>query len=79
LPRGDLYGKDYKLADSVVTKSTKVTSMENEAMKVIIKGIETEDSSNMRMIMESIRRTTKYASDIAEIVLNLNIGQMITT
>jgi len=67
------------LADSVVTKSKRVASMENEAMKVISKGIEAEDSSNMRMILESIRRTTEYASDIAEIVLNLNISQMITT
>ena len=74
-----LYGKDYKLADSVVTKSKRVASMENEAMKVISKGIKAEDSSNMRMILESIRRTTEYASDIAEIVLNLNISQMITT
>ncbi len=29
--------------------------------------------------MESIRRTAEYASDIAEIVLNLNINQMITS
>jgi hypothetical protein len=29
------------------------------------------------MITESIRRTAEYASDIAEIVLNLNINQII--
>lgn len=33
--------------------------------------------SSLRMTIESIRRTTEYASDIAEIVLNLNIEQML--
>jgi hypothetical protein len=31
------------------------------------------------MITESIRRIAEYASDIAEIVLNLNVNQIIAT
>jgi hypothetical protein len=31
------------------------------------------------MIMESIRRTAEYSSDIAEIVLNLNADQITAT
>lgn len=73
-----LYKKDYALADSVVSKAKTIVSMENAAIKVLAKkGV--SDVSSTRMIMESIRRTAEYASDIAEIVLNLNVDQIITT
>jgi hypothetical protein len=53
--------------------------MENAATKLIAKRIEAAEMSSLRMIMESIRRTAEYASDIAEIVLNLNINQIVAT
>jgi phosphate uptake regulator len=74
-----LYNKDYLLADNVVAKAETITLMENEAMRVIAKKTEAIEMSIIRMIMESIRRTAEYASDIAEIVLNLNINQMTMT
>jgi len=71
-----LYMKDYALADSVVSKAKTIAAMENKAVRAFAKkgarGI-----STIRMIMESIRRTAEYASDIAEIVLNLNVDQII--
>jgi Na+/phosphate symporter len=71
-----LYTKDYALADSVVSKAKTIAAMENKAViafaKKGAKGI-----STVRMIMESVRRTAEYASDIAEIVLNLNVDQII--
>jgi phosphate uptake regulator len=71
-----LYKKDYVLADSVVSKAKTIVSMENETIKVLAKsGV--SGISSIRMIMESIRRTAEYASDIAEIVLNLNVDQII--
>jgi len=74
-----LYKKDYLLADNVVAKAKSIASMENEAMKHVAKKVEAVEMSALRMIMESIRRTAEYASDIAEIVLNLNIDQIIVT
>jgi phosphate uptake regulator len=74
-----LYKKDYLLADSVVTKAKTVAHMENEIIKTIAKKLEPNEVSNIRMILESIRRTAEYASDIAEIVLNLNVDQTIVT
>ena len=74
-----LFKRDYMLADSVVVKAKTIASIENEAMKTIVKRIEAIEMSSIRMIMESLRRTAEYASDIAEIVLNLNVNQIIST
>jgi len=72
-----LYKKDYSLADDVVAKAETIASMENEAIKAMSKKVEAVEMSSARIIMESIRRTAEYASDIAEIVLNLNVSQII--
>ncbi len=73
-----LFKKDYMLADQVVSKAKTIPSLENEAIKEIQTKTKQVDIPGMRMIMESIRRTAEYASDIAEIVLNLNVNQIIT-
>jgi phosphate uptake regulator len=72
-----LYKKDYSLADNVVTQAKKIVSIENEAIGAFAKKEQAIKLSTLRMIMESIRRTAEYASDIAEIVLNLNVDQII--
>jgi len=72
-----LFQKDYILADQVVSKAKTITVLENKAIKEIQSKAKQINISNIRMIMESIRRTAEYASDIAEIVLNLNINQII--
>ncbi|MGB9845850.1 MAG: PhoU domain-containing protein, partial [Methanothermobacter tenebrarum] len=69
-----LFKKDYTLADQVISKAKTIALLENEAIKEIQFKIKQADIPPMRMIMESIRRTAEYASDIAEIVLNLNIN-----
>ena len=71
-----LYTKDYTLADSVVSKAKTIAAMENKAVRAFAKK-GARGVSTVRMIMESIRRTAEYASDIAEIVLNLNVDQII--
>jgi phosphate uptake regulator len=73
-----LYTKDYALADSVVSKAKTIAAMENKAVRAFAKK-GAREISTVRMIMESIRRTAEYASDIAEIVLNLNVDQIIAT
>lgn len=74
-----LFKKDYLLADSVVMKAKTMASTEDEAMKAIVKKTEAIEMSYIRLMMESLRRTAEYASDIAEIVLNLNVDQIIAT
>ena len=56
-----------------------IARIENEAIKTIHKKTDAATMANARMIMESIRRTAEYASDIAEIVLNLNTDKIIET
>jgi phosphate uptake regulator len=72
-----LFKKDYMLADEVITKSKIIESMEYETIKFAIEKIEPTNMPNVRIIAESIHRTAQYASDIAEIVLNLNVDQII--
>ena len=72
-----MFKKDYILADQIVSKAKTISSLENEAIKEIQYKIKQADIPSMRMIMESIRRTAEYESDIVEIVLNLNVNQII--
>jgi phosphate uptake regulator len=72
-----LFKKDHALADQVISKAKTIATIENKAIKEIQSKTKQADISNIRMITESIRRTAEYASDIAEIVLNLNINQII--
>ncbi len=72
-----LHKKDYSLADNVVARSERIGLMENEAIEFVTKKAKVSEMATIRMIMESVRRTAEYASDIAEIVLNLNVSQVI--
>jgi len=75
-----LFKKDYALADSAVAKAKTIVSLENEALREISKkSTDPARLSSIRIIIESIRRTAEYAGDIAEIVLNLNVNQIIET
>jgi len=73
-----LFKKDYMTADQVISKAKTIAFIGDEVLKEIQPRIRQKDLPNIRMIMESIRRTAEYASDIAEIVLNLNVNQIIT-
>jgi phosphate uptake regulator len=72
-----LFKRDFTLADQVVSRARAVAGLEKEAVKEIQSKTWQSDITSIRMIMESIRRTAEYASDIAEIVLNMNINQII--
>jgi len=73
-----LFKQDYQLADRVVDKAKSLTTIERSIIKAISEKGEAEAAS-LRIITESIRRTAEYASDIAEIVLNLTINNVIET
>ena len=71
-----LFRQDYDLAESIVEKTNDIISMEKEAV-VSSQKIDVEDAPHLRLIIESIRRTAEYASDIAEVVLNLTVESII--
>jgi len=71
-----LFKQDFNLAESIVEKTKEVISLERETTKALQK-VELEENTNLRLIIESIRRTAEYASDVAEIVLNLTITSII--
>lgn len=72
-----LFKQDFNMAESVIEKTEDVARLEKEFVLFSQKaGI--EKIANLRLVTESIRRTAEYASDIAEIVLNLNIESVLS-
>ena len=79
-----LLRRDYAMADNVVDKAKGILSLENE----IISFIDSDDNNstihnkmsniNIKLILEDIRRTAEYASDIAEAAMNQTIGEVLT-
>ena len=72
-----LFKWDYASADRVFEKAEETRQMEAGVVQKVIKHAPAEDVPALRLIIESIRRTAEYGSDIAEIVLNLTIGEEI--
>jgi phosphate uptake regulator len=72
-----LFEEDYDAADGVMEMAAGTRVMEAGAVQKIIKYASPEDVPALRLIVESILRTSEYGSDIAEIVLNLTIGDEI--
>jgi len=71
-----LFKHDFNLAEIVIEKAKGVTKLEKEAIACFEKGGDGEIAS-LRLLIESVRRTAEYASDIAEIVLNLNVESVL--
>jgi phosphate uptake regulator len=67
-----LFRRDFNLAESVIEKLGQVHKLEKETV-LSMQNTKTEDAVNLRLIIESVRRTAEYASDISEVVLNLNV------
>jgi len=67
-----LFKHDFKLAESVIEKLSSIHKLEKETV-LSLPTANVEESVNLRLIIESIRRTAEYAADISEVVLNLNV------
>jgi phosphate uptake regulator len=73
--------RDYVMADSVVDKVENIRSLENDIISILNR----EDkmtpnepvNSNIRLILEDIRRTAEHASDIAEAAMNQTIDEVV--
>jgi phosphate uptake regulator len=68
-----LYKKDFQFANEIVQRAKQVTLLRNGLMKSILNRADVSEVSSLSLIAESITRVAEYVSDIAEIILNLNI------
>jgi phosphate uptake regulator len=71
-----LFRMDFNLAENVLQKTREIDFTMKEAL-VSSKGIGTEEVANLRLVIESLKRTAEYGSDIAEIVLNLTVQSVL--
>jgi phosphate uptake regulator len=72
-----LFRHDFNQAESVIEKISQVHRLEKETV-LLLKSAKLEEMANLRLVIESIRRTAEYASDISEVVLNLNIESVLS-
>lgn len=71
-----LFKHDFNLAETVIEKLSLVHKLEKEAV-LSTQTIKNEEIVNLRLLIESVRRTAEYASDISEVVLNLNVESVL--
>jgi phosphate uptake regulator len=72
-----LFKRDFHLAESIIEKISQVHKLEREAV-LASKSLGIEEIVNLRLLIESVRRTAEYASDISEVVLNLNVESVLS-
>jgi phosphate uptake regulator len=72
-----LFKHDFNLAESVIEKLTLVHKLEKETV-LCTQNAKIEEIVNLRLLIESVRRTAEYASDISEVVLNLNVESVLS-
>lgn len=71
-----LFRKDYNLAESIIQKLDEIVELEKEAV-LSSKTFDIEQVATLRLLIESVRRTAEYATDVAEVVLNMNIESVL--
>ena len=71
-----LFKHDYIQAESVIEKVTQIRNIEKDAV-ISSQVVNIKEIPNIRLLIESIRRTAEYASDISEVVLNLNVESVL--
>lgn len=68
-----LFKEDYAQAEKTIKKSDEISKFEKKVRDASKSLKDDEEIYRIRRMTESIRRISEYASDIAEIVLNMNI------
>jgi phosphate uptake regulator len=71
-----MFRNDFNLAESLIEKLDQIVELEKEAVRAS-KTFDIEETANLRLLIESVRRTAEYATDIAEVVLNMNIESVL--
>ena len=72
-----LFKHDFNLAESVIEKLIQIHKIEKEAV-LCSHNAKIEEIVNIRLLIESVRRTAEYATDISEVVLNMNVESVLT-
>ena len=72
-----LFRHDFNLAENVIEKLSQVHKLEKETV-LNAQNVKIEEIANLRLLIESVRRTAEYASDISEVVLNLNVESVLS-
>lgn len=73
-----LFKEDYAQAEKTVKKTNEITRYEKKIFDATKSLKDDEEIYRIRRMTENIRRISEYASDIAEIVLNINIEKVLT-
>lgn len=68
-----MFKRDYEAADRAIEKARKIDEMEKTILRT--KPRDVNELYRIKLITENIRRVAEYASDIAEIVLNMTVQQ----
>jgi len=71
-----LFKREFDTAEDIIERTKEIISLEEEAV-LFSRETGMEEITNARLIIESVTRATEYASDIAEIVLNLTVESII--
>lgn len=72
-----LFKEDFNLADLAIKKASDVSKYEKKMLEAIKSIKDEEEAYRIRRMSENIVRIAEYASDIAEIVLNMNIEKLL--
>jgi len=70
-----VFKRDYDSADLAIEKSRGIDDLEKAIVRVAGKLKDINEIYRIKIITENIRRVSEYASDIAEIVLNMTVQQ----
>jgi len=68
-----LFKGDYAQAEKTIKKSIEITKLEKKVLNTTKSLKDDEEVFRVRRMIEDVRRIAEYASDIAEIVLNMNV------
>ena len=72
-----LFDMDYRAANDVLNLADGIEDHEERLINTIVQSVDSSLIPDMRLIVESIRRTAKYGANIAEVVLNLTLRDTI--
>jgi len=73
-----LFAGDYELAEKVILEKEKMTGLESKVTTRLLKErMPANEVSAVTLISESLRRIGEYATDVAEVVLNLTVHKSI--
>lgn len=73
-----LFTSDYELAENVLLEKDRMAALESKMLERMLKEkLPASDLSAITLISDSLRRIGEYASDVAEVVLNMTVERSI--